>query len=79
MSLNELKPAYIKYKLLISEYRRFFFQHYETLLAEAKSRKEILIGEAIQKAEAEKTHEIQHKLEQVAKETKSVSLVSFLL
>ncbi|KAL7586883.1 hypothetical protein Lser_V15G37870 [Lactuca serriola] len=65
-----------EYNFLLATQMETQRQHYETLLAEAKSRKEILIGEAIQKAEAEKTQEIQHKLEQVAKETKSVSLIN---
>ena len=57
----------------------FFPQHYETLLAEGKSRKEISIAEAIEKAEVERTREIQRRLEELAKETKAVSLVSLFL
>ncbi|XP_076959508.1 BRAP2 RING ZnF UBP domain-containing protein 1-like [Bidens hawaiensis] len=51
-------------------------QHYEALLAEAKSQKEIIIAETTEKTEVEKTREIQHKLEELAKETKAVSNIN---
>ncbi|KAK2991921.1 hypothetical protein RJ640_006098 [Escallonia rubra] len=49
-------------------------QHYEFLLLEAKSRKESSIAEARETAEASlrKMHDIQHKMEEVAKEKKAV-------
>lgn len=65
-----------EYNFLLATQMETQRQHYETLLADAKSRKEILTREAIEKAEAEKTQEIQSKLEEVTKETKAVSHIN---
>ncbi|KAI3778858.1 hypothetical protein L2E82_08245 [Cichorium intybus] len=65
-----------EYNFLLATQMETQRQHYELLLVDAKSRKEILIREVIGKAEAEKTQEIQSKLEEVTKETKAVSHVS---
>lgn len=48
-------------------------QHYELLLADAKSRKESSIAEAVDKAETARIQEIQSKLEELTKETKVVA------
>nr|GEW41783.1 BRCA1-associated protein [Tanacetum cinerariifolium] len=65
-----------EYNFLLATQMETQRQHYETLLAEAKSRKEISIAEAIVKAEAERTEELQNKLEELAKDTKGVSNIN---
>lgn len=65
-----------EYNILFATQMETHRQHYETLLAEGKSRKEKSIAEAIEKAEVGRTREIQHKLEKLAKETKAVSLIN---
>ncbi|XP_071724198.1 BRAP2 RING ZnF UBP domain-containing protein 1 [Rutidosis leptorrhynchoides] len=62
-----------EYNFLLATQMETQRQHYETLLVEAKSRKEASIAEAIEKAEIETIQEIQHKLGELAKETKDVS------
>ncbi|MFS8009447.1 putative transcription factor C2H2 family [Helianthus anomalus] len=66
-----------EYNFLLATQMETQRQHYEALLAEAKGRKKITIAETIEKTEAERTREIQHKLEELSKETKAVSDVSF--
>ncbi|KAJ0788600.1 putative transcription factor C2H2 family [Helianthus annuus] len=62
-----------EYNFLLATQMETQRQHYEALLAEAKGRKKITIAETIEKTEAERTREIQHKLEELSKETKAVS------
>ncbi|PWA72231.1 zinc finger (ubiquitin-hydrolase) domain-containing protein [Artemisia annua] len=65
-----------EYNFLLANQMETQRQTYEILLAEAKSRKEISIAEAIVKAEAERTQELQNKLEELAKDTKTVSNIN---
>ncbi|KAK6121221.1 hypothetical protein DH2020_045034 [Rehmannia glutinosa] len=48
-------------------------QHYESLLAEAKSRKETSTAKAVEKAIFSRTHDLQYKLEKYAEEKKAVA------
>lgn len=52
-------------------------QHYESLLAEAKSGKESSIAKAVEKAIFSKTHDLEYKLEKYAEEKKAVADVNF--
>lgn len=52
-------------------------QHYESLLAEAKSRKEGSATKAVEKAIFSRTNDLQYKLEKYAEEKKAVADVSF--
>ncbi|KAL6513138.1 hypothetical protein OROGR_020624 [Orobanche gracilis] len=47
-------------------------QHYESLLAEAKSRKKTSVAKAVEKALFSKTHDLEYKLEIYSKEKKAV-------
>ncbi|KAL6531697.1 hypothetical protein OROMI_028060 [Orobanche minor] len=47
-------------------------QHYESLLAEAKSRKETSAAKAVEKALFSKTHDLEYKLEMYSEEKKAV-------
>nr|XP_043620672.1 BRAP2 RING ZnF UBP domain-containing protein 1-like isoform X2 [Erigeron canadensis] len=70
---SKLDTILVEYNFLLATHMETQRLHYEALLAEAKSQKERTIAEAIEKAEVEKIQEIQHKLEELAKDTKSVS------
>ncbi|KAI3448247.1 hypothetical protein Pfo_004912 [Paulownia fortunei] len=48
-------------------------QHYESLLAEAKSRKESSTAKAVEKAIFSRTHELEYKLEKYAEEKKALA------
>ncbi|KAK1420971.1 hypothetical protein QVD17_22980 [Tagetes erecta] len=65
-----------EYNFLLTTQMETQRQHYEALLAEAKSQKEISIVEAIEEIEIKRIKEIQHKLEELSKETKAVSHIN---
>ncbi|KAL6560727.1 hypothetical protein OROGR_004286 [Orobanche gracilis] len=65
--------------LILDEYNRLLAsqldiqrQHYESLLAEAKSRKETSAAKAVEKAMFSKTHDLEYKLEIYSEEKKAV-------
>ncbi|KAA0063536.1 hypothetical protein IC582_011842 [Cucumis melo] len=72
-----------KVEAIVDEYNRLLAtqletqrQYYESLLAEAKSKKEISISEAVEEALISKTQDIQDKLEKCVKEKNTVSEVN---
>lgn len=72
-----------KVEAIVDEYNRLLAtqletqrQYYESLLAEAKSKKEVSISEAVEEALISKTQDIQDKLEKCVKEKNTVSDVN---
>lgn len=52
------------------------FQHYESLLSEAKSRRESSLSKAAEMAEVTMTQNLQDQIEEITKETKAAADVS---
>lgn len=53
----------------------FIFQYYESLLAEAKAKREVLISEAVEKTVNSKLLDLQTTLEKCTEATKAVAAV----